>query len=230
MGLVFRKTRKIRKSRKSWKSRKQSQRMHQIQSNHRKSQIGGVARMIIKYISKRGNTSENIQLISGQMNINMDMTKKYNLGQLNKEPRVELQGLGPGKQYLLTMTDPNALGKTWSHWVAEINSAGQVSKPAIVEYAPPNPPKGSGVHHYIFRLYDTNTLTGIPSPLNNMSRGDYFANILKPLIEGKLVLAEVIYTIDSSKIKNKKGMLNVLGKGIGLGMQIGLDVLKAFAR
>ena len=162
----------------------------------------------------------------------MDMTEKYNLGQLDKEPRVEFQGLQPGKGYLLTMTDPDALGKTktWSHWVAEINSAGQVSKPAIVEYAPPNPPKGSDVHHYIFQLYDTNTLTGIPSPLNNMSRGDYFANILKPLIEGKQVLAKVIYTIDSSKIKNKKGMLNVLGNGIGLGIQVGLDVIKAFAR
>ena len=128
MGLVFRKTRKIRKS---WKSRKQSQHIHQLQSNHRELQRGGAARMIIKYISKRGNTSENIKLISGEMNIDMDMTEKYNLGQLDKEPRVELQGLGPGKQYLLTMTDPNALGKTWSHWVAEINSAGQVSKPVI---------------------------------------------------------------------------------------------------
>jgi len=203
--------------------------MHQIQSNHRKSQRGGAARMIIKYISKRGDASEAIQLTSG-MNIDMDMTEKYNLEQLDKEPRVEIQDLEPGKRYLLTMTDPDALGKTWSHWVAVINSAGQLVRPEIVKYAPPKPPKGSGVHHYIFRLYDTGTLTGIPSPLNSMSRGDYFAIRLNPLIKGKPILAEAIYTIDSSKIKNKKGKFGGIGDGIGLGMQIGLDVLKAFAR
>ena len=217
MGLVFRKTRKIRKSKKSWKSRKQIQHMHQIQSNHRKSQRGGAARMIIKYISRRGDASEAIQLTSGMnIDMDMDMTEKYNLGQLDKEPRVEFQDLEPGKRYLLTMTDPDALGKTWSHWVAEINSAGQLVRPEIVKYAPPKPPKGSGVHHYIFQLYDTGTLTGIPSPLNSMSRGDYFAIRLNPLIKGKPILAEAIYTIDSSKIKNKKGKFGGIGDGIGL--------------
>ena len=162
--------------------------------------------------------------------MNVDMTKQYNLGQLDKEPQLEIKGLEPGKRYLLTMTDPNALGKTWTHWVAKIisnsNGAGQLIRPEIVKYAPPNPPKDSGVHHYIFRLYDTSILRSIPNTLKSMSRGDYFAIKLKKIIEGKSVLTEASYTIDSSKIKNKNGKMSGVGSIIG----IGLDALKMLAR
>jgi phosphatidylethanolamine-binding protein (PEBP) family uncharacterized protein len=236
MGLVFRKTRKIRKSR---KSRKQTRRRYQHRKLNKTIQRGGypviasvtaatTPRMIIKYIAKSDDTSSYIQLTSGQMNV--DMTEEYNLGKLDKEPQLEITGLEPGKRYLLTMTDPDALGKTWTHWVAEItsnsNGAGQLVRPEIVTYAPPNPPKDSGVHHYIFRLYDTSILSSIPTKLKSMSRGDYFAIRLKTIIEGKSVLTEASYTIDSSKIKNKNGKMRGVGNIIG----IGLDMLRTFAR
>lgn len=213
MGLVFRKTRKLKKS---WKSRKQTRRRNQVQSNKRKSQIGGyptsvvatdTVKMIITYTNTNTKKDKTIKLESGQMQV--DMTEQYNIGLLDKEPLLEITGLEPGKRYLLTMTDPNALNTTWTHWVAEIisnsNGAGQLVRPEIAKYAPPKPPKKSGVHHYIFRLYDNDitTSTDIPSPLKNMPRGDYFTNILKPIIEDKSVLAEATYTIDSSKIKRK---------------------------
>ena len=244
MGLVFRKTQKIRKSRTYRTSRKSEKQTRCLSHNqifnkklNKKLQIGGAARMIITYKTntKSGNINgEKIQLTSGEMPA--DMTEQYNLGLLDKEPQLEITGLAPGKRYLLTMTDPDALGKTWTHWVAEIisnsnsNSARQLVRTDIAQYAPPKPPKDSGVHHYIFRLYDTGTLTRIPSPLKSMSRGNYFAIRLTPIIEGKPVLAEATYTIDSSKIQNKKGKFGGVGKGIGLGMQVGLDMIKAFAR
>jgi hypothetical protein len=210
MGLVFRKSRKTRKTKKHTRRQKRIQR-------------GGAARMLIKYAG-------DIQLVSGQMNL--DMTPQYIQGKLKKEPQLEITGLQPGGKYLLTMTDPDALGKTWTHWIAVIigdsNGVGSISRPEIAGYAPPSPPPGSGLHHYIFRLYDTSTLSGIPSPLDSMSRGAYFAIRLKKIIEGKPVLAESSYTIDSSKIK--KGISGkVASGGIDLGVQVGIDALKAFA-
>jgi phosphatidylethanolamine-binding protein (PEBP) family uncharacterized protein len=216
MGLVFRKSRKPRKLRKTKKDTRQQ----------KQNQLGGAARMIIKY------AGGDIQLAAGQMNI--DMTQQYIQGKLKQEPQLEITGLQPGGKYLLTMTDPDALGKTWTHWITEIigtsNGAGaiSISRPEIAAYAPPSPPPGSGVHHYIFRLYDTSTLSRIPSPLKNMSRGDYFAVRLKQLIEGKPILAESSLTIDSSKIK--KGLSGkIVSGGINLGVQAGIDALKAFA-
>jgi phosphatidylethanolamine-binding protein (PEBP) family uncharacterized protein len=128
------------------------------------------------------------------------------------------------------MTDPDALGKTWTHWVAEIisnsNGAGQLVRPNIVKYSPPNPPNNSGIHRYIFRLYNTSILSSIPSKLKSMSRGDYFAIRLKKIIEGKPILAEATYTIDSSKIKRK----NVISSIVGQGIDLGLGVLGAIAK
>ena len=229
MGLVFRKTRKNRKSRKQTRCRSRHQKLNKTMQRGGYPAIAAtIPSMIIKYISGGNDTNSYIQLTSGQMNV--DMTKQYNLGQLDKEPQLEIKGLEPGKRYLLTMTDPNALGKTWTHWVAKIisnsNGAGQLIRPEIVKYAPPNPPKDSGVHHYIFRLYDTSILRSIPNTLKSMSRGDYFAIKLKKIIEGKSVLTEASYTIDSSKIKNKNGKMSGVGSIIG----IGLDALKMLAR
>jgi len=194
MDLVFRKSRKTRKLR---KAKKQTKRRSICQV-----QKGGypaiTPNMIIKYAG-------DIQLASGQMNV--DMTKQYNLGHLDKEPLLEITGLEFDKRYILIMTDSYELSKTWIHWIVEIisnnNGAGQLVRPAIVKYAPPNPPNNSGIHRYIFRLYDTSTLSKIPSSLENMSRGDYFANKLQTIIKDKPVLAEAAYTIDSRKIKIK---------------------------
>jgi phosphatidylethanolamine-binding protein (PEBP) family uncharacterized protein len=144
---------------------------------------------------------------------------------LDKEPSLEITGLDSESKYLLVMTDPNALGKTWTHWVVIVNGAGQIVKPAIAEYSKPSPPAGSGVHHYIFRFYDMAVVGKMPSPLLGMSRGDYFAVKLKKILEGKPVLAEATFTIDSNKIKNGK-QRGVMGNAIG----VALDALRTFAK
>lgn len=217
MGLVFRKTRKHKRRQQANTRRRANTKSRQ------RGGASGTARMSIKYkTATSDDISSYIQLVSPGM---VDWTEHYNLKRLDKEPLLEITGLYAGKKYLLVMTDPDALGKTWTHWVVVVNGAGQLVKPAIAEYKGPSPPAGSGVHHYIFRLYDLADVGQMPSPLRGMSRGVYFAVKLKKILEGKSVLADAIFTIDSSKIKNGK-KLGVVGNAIGLG----LDVLRTFAR
>jgi phosphatidylethanolamine-binding protein (PEBP) family uncharacterized protein len=193
MARVSRKTRKLKKSRIT-KTRQHGGYTTSTSSN--KNPV-----IITITYSTSNDSSSFIQLVSPEV---VDWTEHYKLKKLDKEPSLEINGLDADKKYLLVMTDPDALGKTWTHWVVLINGAGQIVKPAIVEYNGPSPPTASGVHHYIFRLYDMAVVGYMPSPLDSMSRGDYFAVKLKNIIKGKPVLAEATFTIDSGKIANKK--------------------------
>jgi phosphatidylethanolamine-binding protein (PEBP) family uncharacterized protein len=213
MEIVFRKTRKHNRRQKT------KNRHRAITKSRQRGGASGTARISIKYkTATSDDTSSYIQLVSPGV---VDWTDNYNLKRLDKEPLLEIMGLDAGKKYLLVMTDPNALGKTWTHWVVIVNGAGQIVKPAIAEYSKPSPPAGSGVHHYIFRFYDMAVVGKMPSPLLGMSRGVYFAVKLKKLLEGKQVLAEATFTIDSNKIKNGK-QRGVMGNVIG----VGLDALR----
>jgi len=167
----------------------------------KKLKYGGATlnkKMIIQY----GNIT-----LDSQNNPNRDLTEEYNTNLLNKQPNITLQDfdteLDKGKNYLLTLTDPDAMGNTWTHWVALLDANGKIIK-HYVEYEGPSPPSNSGVHHYTFQLYDASTLTISSSTLDKISRGDYFALRLNPILEEKQVLAKVVFTIDSSKIKELK--------------------------
>ena len=210
MGLIFHKTRK---NRKSWKSRKQTRCPRHHRKLNKTMHKGGyaniipTARMIIKYkyniddvndVDDDRSRIRYIQLTSGQMNV--DMTEQYKLGHLVNEPLLEIQGLEDGNQYLLTMTEPDALGKTWTHWVAIVNSSRQLIKPAIADYTPPNPPSGSGLHHYIFRLYKLEADETLPRKLVGNERGTYFTSVLEPFVNSKEVVLEASYIVDSGKI------------------------------
>ena len=204
--MAIRKNKNHRKTKKTRNSRK---RLTRRLAYLRKSGLmargmsgGDVASMTITYNTKAGK----IPLESRQMNI--DMTEQYKQGQLAGEPSLAFTGLESSRQYLLTMTDPDALGKTWTHWVAVINGSGVVSKPEIASYAPPSPPSGSGIHHYIFRLYESSGVLELPRNLEESGnqRGAYFSNVLEPFIEEgknkniiKLIL-EASYIVDSDKI------------------------------
>ena len=219
--MAIRKNKNHRKTKKTRNSRK---RLTRRLAYLRKSGLmargmsgGAAASMIITYNTKAGSPERarpdatgtgKIRLDSGQMNMNKDLTIEYKQGQLAGEPMLELMGLEPSNQYLLTMTDPDALGKTWTHWVAVINGSGVVSKPEIASYAPPSPPSGSGIHHYIFRLYESSGVLELPRNLEESGnqRGAYFSNVLEPFIEEgknkniiKLIL-EASYIVDSDKI------------------------------
>jgi len=192
MGLVFRKTRKH-KRRQQAKTRRRA-----TTKSRQQGGASGTARMSIKYkTATSGDTSSYIQLVSPGM---VDWTDHYNLKRLDKEPLLEITGLDAGKKYLLVMTDPDALGKTWTHWVVVVNGAGQLVKPAIAEYKGPSPPAGSGVHRYIFRLYDLEVVGEMPRKINDNERGTYYAEVLSDIVANKNIVLEASYSVDSSKI------------------------------
>ncbi len=197
---------------------KRTQRLRlDINKNKKIKQHGGASinmSMVIKY----GKDTDGIQLSSGQMNI--DFTENYNQNKLAKEPSISFNGLEQGKSYLLTMTDPDALGKTWTHWVAIINrdknGNGNISKPELASYAPPSPPDKSGIHHYIFRLYDISNVSNVSNASNvsnlssrrllkkleeasNAARGTYFNQVLEPFISKLDIKLEASYTVDSNR-------------------------------
>ena len=78
------------------------------------------------------------------------------------KPQVTTRDSG---SYILIMTDPDAVGGCFTHWIAELNNGAIKER---VPYFPPSPPEGTGVHNYIFTLY----------PLSGNHRSCYTAKFL----------------------------------------------------
>lgn len=70
------------------------------------------------------------------------------------KPKVEYNAK-PNTLYTLIMHDPDAVVGNWLHWVI-VNIKGNNVKNGdeLFEYTYPAPPKGSGMHRYIFLLYE----------------------------------------------------------------------------
>lgn len=68
----------------------------------------------------------------------------------NSAPTLTLTNADPTKTYLIKMTDPDAPGGTYTHYV--VKYTGGKSTPSSA-YRPPTPPKGTGIHHYMFHIY-----------------------------------------------------------------------------
>jgi Raf kinase inhibitor-like YbhB/YbcL family protein len=99
----------------------------------------------------------------------------------NVNPPLTISEIPEGTMSLiLTVEDPDSkkvAGYTWVHWIVfdiparkrvieiEENSipgtAGESTYKKHV-YGGPNPPKGSGVHHYHFRVYAVDEVLGLP--------------------------------------------------------------------
>lgn len=87
----------------------------------------------------------------GQANANGKTLSKKNTA---NPPSIEFTG-DQGKVYSLLMTDPDAPAKSWLHWLI-VNIPGELNAveegQTIVPYTGPSPP--SGIHRYIFSLYE----------------------------------------------------------------------------
>ena len=71
------------------------------------------------------------------------------------EPIVSFKGLTTNKLYSLIMADPNAVGGNRIHWlVVNISDSNLKNGKILLEYKGPAPPQGSGIHNYIFLLYE----------------------------------------------------------------------------
>ena len=70
-------------------------------------------------------------------------------------PFVSFKGLATNKLYTLIMTDPNAVGGNYIHWlIVNIDDSNLNNGKPLLQYKGPAPPQGSGMHNYIFLLYE----------------------------------------------------------------------------
>lgn len=69
------------------------------------------------------------------------------------EPIINLD-FEPKSFYTLLMFDPDAVGGNKIHWlIVNITKNDILIGNTIANYKGPNPPKGSGKHHYVFSLF-----------------------------------------------------------------------------
>lgn len=70
------------------------------------------------------------------------------------EPRVFWKVLSPDTMYTVICWDPDAKEKSWLHWLYVNCKNGSLEHGIeVVDWSPPTPPKGSGLHRYIFGLF-----------------------------------------------------------------------------
>ena len=71
-------------------------------------------------------------------------------------PIVSLSGLDNDKSYDLIMYDPNAVGGNRIHWILRNIKGNNIqSGNDFFTYYGPHPPANSGIHNYIFSLYES---------------------------------------------------------------------------
>ena len=70
------------------------------------------------------------------------------------EPHVFWKVISPDTLYTLICWDPDAKEKSWLHWLYLNCKSGSLENGIeVVDWSPPTPPKGSGLHRYIFGLF-----------------------------------------------------------------------------
>lgn len=127
---------KRKRSNKSVRKRNKSVRKHKHSIRKPKKYTGGQSSLQLK-------VSYGSVVIAGQ-----DLTGQAAI--YNLPPTLTLINADPTKTYLIKMTDPDAPGGTYTHYV--VKYTGGKSTPTTA-YRPPTPPKGTGIHHYMFHIY-----------------------------------------------------------------------------
>jgi Raf kinase inhibitor-like YbhB/YbcL family protein len=118
--------------------------------------------------------SNSFQLTSTVFETNADIPKKYTCDGMDINPPLTFKNVPRDtKSLALTVSDPDALKGTWSHWIiynippdtTEIIENTNPGTEGLNDfgkhtYGGPCPPEGK-LHHYIFRLYALNTILSI---------------------------------------------------------------------
>ena len=92
------------------------------------------------------------------------------------------------KLYILVMYDPDAVVGNYIHWlVTNIPGSNINGGKNIFEYNGPAPPKNSGTHHYIFKIYEQLTNNTINN--NTINNNTINNNIINRTISLKKLLS-----------------------------------------
>lgn len=142
---------------------------------------------------------------------------------VQKQPKITI-GQSSNNFSSLFMYDPDAVGNIFVHWVVlNIPKNSDISKgETVVPYYPPSPPKGSGKHNYIIKLFlhdnkktiDKNSLKDYTIVSGNLSNDSTLYETLMFVSENK-ENEEVTKNIAGgvTKKKFKKGRKYQKGKG-----------------
>ena len=113
----------------------------------------------------------------------------------------------PEKIYTLIMYDPNAVSPTNNHlhWII-VNIKGNKidSGKKLFEYKGPNPPSGSGIHHYIFEILEQPSEIKL-SQFSEDERTLSMEEIYKRLnLKKENFIDEIFFQVDSQKGGKKR--------------------------
>jgi len=83
-----------------------------------------------------------------------DYGNSINVAESKPEPHVFWKVVSPQILYTIICWDPDAAQKSWLHWlIANCSNGSTDDGVVVVDWTPPSPPKGSGLHRYIFGLF-----------------------------------------------------------------------------
>lgn len=145
----------------------------------------------------------NMKITSTAFENNEPIPAKYTADGENINPQLKVSEIpSEAKSLVLIMDDPDAqkvVGYTWIHWVSfdipvegdtlEIEENSKPGKPGEStykkpEYGGPNPPAGSGIHNYNFKIYALDKTLDLPK----MSSLESIQNEMKDHLLGESIL------------------------------------------
>ncbi|KAJ2940109.1 hypothetical protein O0L34_g6477 [Tuta absoluta] len=116
--------------------------------------------------------------------LKLEMGKELTPTQVKDKPKVQWAAK-EGEYYLLAMVDPDAPSREhpkfreWHHWLVGNIQNGDLNKSEVLtEYVGSGPPKGSGLHRYVYLVYkqpeklDFKKVTKIPNT-SGSTRGKF---------------------------------------------------------
>ncbi len=122
-----------------------------------------------------------MKIISSAFKDEEKIPEKFTADGVNVNPELEINEIPSGtKSLVLIVDDPDVkrvVGYTWIHWILfdipvsknylkiNENSICGVSGKSTYQkktYGGPNPPKGTGIHHYHFKVFAVNDFLKLP--------------------------------------------------------------------
>lgn len=115
------------------------------------------------------------------------------------EPNIDYN-LKSNALYTLIMHDPDAVGGNLIHWlVVNIDGNNIHNGDILLEYKGPSPPKGSGIHRYIFLLYEQTNKVNASISNRHISMDEVCKNL-----DNKLQLVSSLYFTSKNQNGGKK--------------------------
>lgn len=98
---------------------------------------------------------------------------------MNRPSSISWDGLDPGKLYTLVLTDPNAPSRKdpkfreWHHFLVVNMKGNDISSGTVLsDYVGSGPPSGTGLHRYVWLVYEQEQPLSCDEPILSNKSGD----------------------------------------------------------